>query len=475
MIILFGLLLYSSTAFFDFSYLDDHVLILDNYPIISDISNVGRMFTDDAFFSSSNFYYRPILNISFMFDSFISGSLPWFFHLVNVLLHILVSCLVFALLNKLKAPRFLSFFLTLLFLFHPALVQVVAWIPGRNDSLLTIFIISSFLFFLQFLEKFRLTSYILYLVFFALALFVKEAAIVFPFLLIFYYIFLVVKKISRSDILILTLGTLATVFIWFIFRSLAMTENNLSINNIIISILDNSPAVIIGLGRFFFPLDLSVMSVIRDNHIMYGLLAVIVLAILTICKKGVDKRYFVFGLLWFLLFFIPSLINPNSTAVFYFLEHRLYLSFVGLLIIISQIKFLNNLNYKKAIVYLPFALVLGFAIFLSAKHLPDFKNRISFWQSAVISSPSSPMAHRNLGAMYYLDGRSDEALIQYQLALDANKNEPMAHNNIGLIYMNQGRLLEAEAEFKKELEINPSYDKALANLEGLLILKNRLR
>ena len=178
-----------------------------------------------------------------------------------------------------------------------------------------------------------------------------------------------------------------------------------------------------------------------------------------------------------MLFFIPSLINPNSSNIYYFLEHRLYLPFVGLLIILSQIKFLQEINYKKTISYsyVPFIVILVFVFFLSANHLPNFRNRLSFWQSAVVSSPSSPMAHRNLGAMLYFDGRTDEAITQYQLALEDNAYEPMAHNNIGLIYMERGNLEEAELEFKKELEINPGYDKALANLEGLLILKNRLR
>ena len=112
---------------------------------------------------------------------------------------------------------------------------------------------------------------------------------------------------------------------------------------------------------------------------------------------------------------------------------------------------------------------------LAAYHLPNFQNRLIFWQSAVFSSPSSPIAHRNLGAMLYLDGRKDEAIVQYQLALQANKNEPMAHNNIGLIYMEKGDLQAAESEFKRELEINPGYDKTLINLNNLLILKNRLR
>ncbi|HZJ40893.1 MAG TPA: tetratricopeptide repeat protein [Candidatus Saccharimonadales bacterium] len=107
--------------------------------------------------------------------------------------------------------------------------------------------------------------------------------------------------------------------------------------------------------------------------------------------------------------------------------------------------------------------------------MPDFRNRLIFWQSAANSSPNAPMLVRNFGVMLYFDNRQDEAIVAYRRALELSSEEPMVHNNIGVIYLNQGKLDEAEMEFKKELEINPGYDKAIANLDSLLILKNQLR
>ena len=144
LIILIGILLYVWTAFFDFSYFDDQALIVENSEIIGDVSNVGRLFVDDAFFSEQNFYYRPLLNLSLMLDMQVSGILPWFFHLTNSGLHILAACLLFAVLIKLHTSRGRALWLSLFILIHPALVQAVAWIPGRNDSLLAIFILSAF-------------------------------------------------------------------------------------------------------------------------------------------------------------------------------------------------------------------------------------------------------------------------------------------------------------------------------------------
>jgi Flp pilus assembly protein TadD len=119
--------------------------------------------------------------------------------------------------------------------------------------------------------------------------------------------------------------------------------------------------------------------------------------------------------------------------------------------------------------------LLIFLAYLTYNHLGNFKDKISFWQSAVKTAPHSALAHRNLGAMYYLDGRLPEAAAQYRQAIALNENEPMAHNNLGLVMMDQGDYSQAEKEFKKELLINPSYDKAINNYNRLLILENRLR
>ena len=474
-IIIFGLLLYAVTIFFDFSFLDDNALILDNYEVISDVSQIGNFFTNDVFFSDNNFYYRPLFSVSLFLDTLISGNFPWFFHLMNVWLHIIATCLVFSLLKKLKSSEPVSFFLSLLFLFHPALAQAVAWIPGRNDSLLTIFIVSAFIYFLNFLKEPLPKYYIFSLLFFIASLFTKETAIFLPLLAIFYYLLIDNRKMKVSDVWMFGGGLIAVTLIWIFFRSLAINGGGVGIATIILSILENSPAFIVGLGKFIWPVNLSIMSVLRDVSLVPGIFAVLGLIILGVYKKGAQKKFLAFGLLWFLLFFLPSLINPDPETVYYFLEHRLYLPFVGLLIIISQAKFLEKINYRRPFVYGPAVLILFLAFFLSARHLPDFKNRLVFWQSAVKTSPSAPMPARNLGVMLYFENRQVEALTAYYKALEINPKERMVHNNIGVIYMGQGLLDEAESEFNKELEINPGYDRALANLRDLLILKNRLR
>ncbi|MHB8903684.1 MAG: tetratricopeptide repeat protein [Patescibacteria group bacterium] len=466
-IFFFGFLLYSKTLFFDFSYFDDNALILDNAPILSQMENIGHIFLSDVFLTDAKYYYRPLLNLSLMFDFKIAGSLPFIFHLSNILLHILASILVFILFIKLNYKKQLAFFFSLLFLSHPVLVQAVAWIPGRNDSLLTVFILAAFISFLNFKEKPKLFSYLAYLGFLLLALFTKETAAMLPAVIIFYFLAVEPKKISSTDKYLLIGGSLAIGFIWYLFRRLALGSDPLTDNLIINSLISTWPAFFISLGKIIWPFNLSVLPILKDSSIISGLLFLPLLVAALLFSKNKRFSYLVYGAIWFFLFIFPSFIRLNPLNTPDFLEHRLYLPLIGFLIILGEIDFIKNLNFRKLSVKIITSLLILFFAFLTYSRLADFKDRISFWQSAVKNSPHSPLAHRNLGAMYYLDGRLLESEQEYQKTIALNDNEPMVHNNLGVIYLNQKKFKEAETEFNKELEVNPGYDKAILNLADL--------
>jgi len=168
-----GIIVYFQSLFFGFTYFDDNVLVLENLFFLKDISNIFRTFTMEVFhvLHASAAYYRPMLTISYMIDAQFSGSSPFFYHFSSVVIHLLVSCLVFTLLFRLKIKKELAFLFALVFTVHPVLAQAVSWIPGRNDSLLALFMIPSFLFFINYLEGKRNKDLVLHLSFFAASLF----------------------------------------------------------------------------------------------------------------------------------------------------------------------------------------------------------------------------------------------------------------------------------------------------------------
>jgi 4-amino-4-deoxy-L-arabinose transferase-like glycosyltransferase len=153
-----------------------------------------------------------MLTISFIFDYQIGGASPFIYHFVNVLLHLLATCLLFIFLQKLDYRKELAFLFSFIFLIHPAMTQTVAWIPGRNDSLLAIFILASFIFFIKYLKE-KSSNLFWSLFFSGLAFFTKESAVlVVP--IIFFYFYFIYKKQNKKKILYFFLGSIGLVGLW---------------------------------------------------------------------------------------------------------------------------------------------------------------------------------------------------------------------------------------------------------------------
>ncbi|MCX6730138.1 MAG: tetratricopeptide repeat protein [Candidatus Portnoybacteria bacterium] len=471
-IVVIGFLLYLPTLFFGFTYLDDNVLILDNYHFLHNISNIFEAFKQQVFHiqSSPAFYYRPMLTISYMLDAQFGDVSSFRYHFTGLIIHLINACLVFCLFKKLNFKKNLSFFFSIIFVVHPVLTQAVAWIPGRNDSLMTLFVLISFIFFIKFLESKTWKNYFFHVLFFVLALFTKESAVFFPILIIFYFYFIRKERLSWNHKWKYVIGWTSALIIWFILRQGALKVNILnqtSIFEMIRSIFVNILGIIPYIGKIIFPFNLSVLPIMKDTTFFYGIIAIILLSLGLIFSKNKKYNLIIFGLIWFLVFLLPSFIRPDDSAFSDFIEHRLYLPMIGFFIILSETWFVKKIvdNSKKLLI-VGCIIVVAFSV-ITLIHSQNLKDRISFWQNAVKNSPHSPLAHRNMGAMYYLDKNFDKAEQEYLKTIEINPNETMVHNNLGLIYMNNEDFDRAEQEYLKEIEINPLYENVYYNF-GIL-------
>lgn len=136
----------------------------------------------------SHHYFRPMAILSLVFDYQVWGMTPFGFHLTNLLLHILVTFLVYALAIHFIAERFFALAAALLFLLHPIHSLPVFWISGRTDTLCALFYLASLVSFLRYREKPGPIFYFLMLASFILALLTKEMAFSLPILLFVYLI-----------------------------------------------------------------------------------------------------------------------------------------------------------------------------------------------------------------------------------------------------------------------------------------------
>jgi hypothetical protein len=464
-------IIYSHTLNFKFTYLDDNRLILDNFHFISKISNIVEAFKHDVFIdTTNNAYYRPIMTISLIIDAYLGGTSPLFYHLTNIIIHYLCSCLVFIFLLKLGYQRFPSFISSLFFTVHPALCQAVSWIGGRNDTLLALFILLSLITLISYLNTRKTTKLLIHLLTFTLAIFTKETALVFPFLYIFISRIMNKKIFERQNISIFT-SYLIIILLWYFMRKNALSNPlNYTLKDIINSIINNFPAILLYIGKTLLPFNLSVLPILSDNTLIWGYIVVVILIFLVYFSKNKNNLYMIFGIFWFIIFLLPAFIRPNLNLPADFIEHRIYLPMIGFIIFLLEAGNIKNIEFKINFLNIAILAILFLFSIINISYSYNFKDELSFWENARIHSPSYPLARRNLGAMYYLRGEIDKAEKEYLECLKLNPTEPMVHNNLGLIYMNRGEFKKAEEEFLTELKYYPNYDTAYYNL-GLLYLR----
>jgi len=162
-------LVYANTLFNGFAQ-DDEIYILQNHAVTTFVFR--ELFAPNYF----SHVFRPLTFLTFAGNWLISGTHPFSYHLANLLLHVLVTLLVYFLLKTLlqfqSHTATLAFAAALLFAVHPLHTEAVAAIVGRSELLAAAFLLAAWL---LHMGNRNLLSVLL----FALAMLTKESAIVF--------------------------------------------------------------------------------------------------------------------------------------------------------------------------------------------------------------------------------------------------------------------------------------------------------
>jgi Tfp pilus assembly protein PilF len=189
----------------------------------------------------------------------------------------------------------------------------------------------------------------------------------------------------------------------------------------------------------------------EDTTYLFGLLSLIIILIFVYLKREKKLRYYWLGLICFILFLLPvASIKENA------LEHRLYLSAIGFSLMCMESNFINNIRFDKGVGrWIMIFIVLLFSA-LTIRNSKNYKDEISFWSKALETSPHSAKAHLQMGSYYQIEGKIENAEMEYKTAIELKPDFPNTHNNLGKIYLDKGNLAEAQKFFLQELRIKPN-------------------
>ena len=473
-------------AFSDYTYFDDYDLIARNFSHIDELSDISHEFFEDAFHQAQGGnFFRPILTISFILSAQVSGLDLWGYHLTDIVLHLIASMLVFGALKTLGIRHGPAFVCSLLFCLHPSLTQAVAWVSGRNDTLLAVFVLPCFIFFVKFLEAPSVKWYLLHMLFFALSMLTKETAIVFPLLALFHAG--VVKKqnlLSLSTVLWLV-GWGLVLLNWRISRDIAQLAPLGDKWFALKTVFSDLPVLLSYLGKIFWPFNLAFAPFQADINFIPGIAAVFLLMAAIVLSETRNWRIIAFGLLWYVLFLAPTLFHhADITHPPKFYEHRIYLSFIGIMMIALSLSFTRRIAPARTFSYASVTLAMVMLGALSYNHSFDFKNHLALREFAARTSPSDDTQYPRVQMMHVPEDLANQFLAR-QAGISSNDpaktfktssfstqevrsllkeaelarlplpDDPTLHHRLAVLYFARGYYVRSLEEFQKAAAEEP--------------------
>lgn len=173
---------YLATLSFGFVY-DDDPQVLHN-PFVKSWHYVPQYFFNSVWkqlypLIPGN-YYRPLFLLWVRVNYAVFGTRETGWHMTAVLLHVLVTWLVYCLALKLTGRFTVAWLTALIFGVHPIHHEVVAWVSGTTESLFAVMFLLGFLAYLKSRENSNTIWMIVSAVLYGLALLSKETAVVLP-------------------------------------------------------------------------------------------------------------------------------------------------------------------------------------------------------------------------------------------------------------------------------------------------------
>jgi protein O-mannosyl-transferase len=451
--------------------------------------------------------YRPIAGLTLALNFFVSGADPFSYHLVNLLIHWLSSVFVFLFVYQtLHLPSFhgkyessaysVALLSASLWAINPVQTQSVTYIVQRMTSLAGMFYIMSMTFYLMARTasegRRRLVHWVLCSAAFVLAFGAKENAALLPLSILLCEGFLVQEDIGswinrNKTYMLVTLAVILTLSLLYTrYRRGGVLSflNDYEERPFTLAqrLLTQPRVILFYLSLIFYPLS-SRLSIAHSFDVSTSLLtplstlfAVLFMAGAIVFAVLFSKKYRLLSFC-FLFFLVNHLLESSVFPLELVFEHRNYIPSmvvffpiaIGICLLFERYASARGMKGLLVVFIVLLLVGLGHATYLRNF---DWKNEQTLWADASIKAPDQFRPHHNLGVYYQEHGKLQEAIAEFEKALDSKgfnrrTEKVVTYYQLGRVYYQLGQLQKSKGFYEKALEINASLPQALADLAVL--------
>ncbi len=451
---------------------------------------------------------RPLLMFTYWLNFRLSQTDPYSYHLLNVLFHLADGVLIWLIVDRIlewagvKPPprRILAVFCGALFLVHPIQTESVAYVASRSEALSVMLFNAAFAIFVYRRTKavsIRVAAAVLLL--FISACVTKEHAAVLPALLLLTdyfwnpgFSFDGIRKNWKLYVPIAAGAALAGIWISTILKGAPTAGFGMKDLTWSDYFFSQCRAIWIYVRMFVLPVgqnvdhEFAVSRSVLDHGSLFGLVALIGVSVAAWIYR---RRYPLASFGWF-AFLI--LLAPTSSFVpirDLLVERRLYLPFIGLLLIVCE--FLRRVELRSSGAIAGLGCVIAVFAFAAYQRNQVWGDPVALWKDTAEKSPNKSRPRFQLAYAYYQEGRCADAAADYEkasklekpdyslfvdwaLAYDcaqkpdaaleklrqalALERSAHAYALMGMVYAKQNRLPEALEALESAERIDPSFE-----------------
>jgi protein O-mannosyl-transferase len=508
------------TVRYDFVNYDDDNYVYANPLISSGLTVSGTIY---AFSDKHAGNWHPLTTLSHMLDCQLWGSNAGGHHLTNIVLHTIAVVLLFLILLQMTGALWRSAFVAAVFAIHPLRVESVAWISERKDVLSAVFFMLTLGSYVRYVRYSSVGRYLTVVSSFGLGLMCKPTLVTVPLVLLLLdywplgrFILTSRREVAtklwpllREKIPLFALAAAgAGATLWAHEKSIIHLEQipfMWRVGNGLVACLTYIKQMIWPARlAVFYPHPANTLPV-WEIGLAIVLLGMMSAAAITLRR---NRPYFFTGWFWYLLMLLPviGLIQVGSQA---HADRYTYLSQIGLYILlvwatadawrasVSAPKAFGirrmeprgrerhgraahvgegaGANESNALQRRILGVTASVAIIVLAwcarVQASYWRNGETLWSRAIAVTSENFIAHDGLGQFLLDHGHLDEAIDQFQIALNIDPKYPVARTNLGIALSKKGRIDEAIANFQTVLEDYPNDAKARYNLGTALLEK----
>ncbi|MBX3413706.1 MAG: tetratricopeptide repeat protein [Pirellulales bacterium] len=461
-LVVFGRMVVNRHGFVMF---DDHAYVFENDNVASGLTIVGlgHAFTDVV---AAN--WHPLTIISHMVDVQIFGvDNVWGHHFVTLLIHCANTVLLFLILRRMTKADWPSALVAALFAWHPLHVESVAWLSERKDVLSTFFWLLTMWAYVSYVAAPSWRRYLVVMVWLSLGLLSKPMVVTLPFALMLLD-FWPLGRISFQQgtwgevrrrawqLFAEKIPMLVVVAIFCVVTLWAQNAQKAVVSMDLVSADVRVINVLMSYNQYVaktlkpYPLAVPyVLSARKMNWTLASLSAIGLVVVTGLILLASRKRpYLIVGWLWYLGTLVPVVgfvqVGYQSMA-----DRYSYIPLIGLFMMVAyylpELAAWGELTRRRIVA--TSLVILAVLAVLSFRQVGLWQDTITLFTHSQWHTQRNHVAHVGLGTGFAEQKRYEEALEQFEIAIEIAPRNAGAHFNRGHALSLLGRPEEAGNEF----------------------------